>query len=172
MKNRKLHTDSISMEPNFYIDTFLSSPENSEATDTSKRQKSNTKSNRTADAIDSEDDVDSESTSFALMERITRNGSSLRQIQKRFAEIEKQDNVIIDSDSFLCIICFKNKKNSILLPCLHQHTCERCWILWKIRQLNILQPNFDDDDDDDDHLTKPKCPVCRQGVDKVKVAKN
>lgn len=124
---------------------------------------------RANESIDSEDE--SESVSFALMERITRNGSAMRELNKRFAEIEKQDSVDIDSDSFLCILCYKKKKNTILLPCLHQHTCEACWLLWKIRQINNMQPDFDNDDDDD-QTTKPKCPVCRQGVDQVQIARN
>lgn len=57
----------------------------------------------------------------------------------------------------------------ILFPCLHQHTCEPCWLLWKIRQINSM-PDFDNDKDDE--VTKPKCPVCRQGVDIAEKARN
>lgn len=77
-----------------------------------------TKGKRAHDASSSESDDNAESTSFscAVLERITRNGPSMRGIHQRFAEIEKQSEVIIDPDGHLCILCYKNKKKYDFVP--------------------------------------------------------
>lgn len=119
------------------------------------------------------DDTDSDTDDTRvneIMERITRNGSSMLKLRKRFKELEERENITIDPDCYKCIICYERKKNTILFPCLHQHTCGPCWLIYKIQQINSLPIDAFDENFDD--VTKPKCPVCRQGVDEFKEARN
>lgn len=112
--------------------------------------------------------TDSDSVDFELMDRVTRNGSTILRLQKRFEQIENQAE-IPDPQGFLCVICCERKKSMILYPCLHQHTCEPCWFFWKVRQLNKIKSY---DEDLDDESTMPKCPMCRQSVEEAKRAIN
>lgn len=122
---------------------------------------------------DSEPDVaDTDSCVYEIMERITRNGPSMVSLRKRFKELENQENILIDSDSFKYIICHERRKNTILFPCLHQHTCGPCWIIWKIHQINTVPLSLTNTEDEIDEAVKPKCPVCRQGVNEFREAKN
>lgn len=121
---------------------------------------------QTSDHSDSDDE-----RVFEVMERISRNGSAMVKLRKRFQELEQQATLTIDPDCFKCIICYERKKTTILMPCLHQHTCGPCWIIYKIQQINAM-PIESVDDEEFDEASKPKCPVCRQGVDEFKEAKN
>lgn len=149
---------------------------NSEQTTSSVRQTSTrvatTQNKRCRAHVPSDDDSDSNVSSdshvYEIMERISRDGPVMLNLRKRFKELEKQEAISIDPDSFKCIICCERKKNTILFPGLHQHTCGPCWIMWKIQQINSISLESIMDDE----ATKPKCPVCRQGVDEFKEAKN
>lgn len=153
--------------------------------DSTKRSQSKSTTSRTTRAnqkiqhrahVSSEDsdteDVDGDSQVYQIMERITRNGTAMVNIMKRFKELESLENITIDPDCFKCIICFERRKNTILLPCLHQHTCGPCWIMWKIQQINAVPFDSMNNDDEMDEAVKPKCPVCRQGVEEFKEARN
>ncbi|XP_031631259.1 uncharacterized protein LOC116345747 [Contarinia nasturtii] len=50
-------------------------------------------------------------------------------------------------DSDKCIICYENKKNAVLKPCNHQHTCDSCWRSWR-----------------SEWRSDERCPVCKQKV--------
>lgn len=95
------------------------------------------------------------------MTRITRSGSVAKRIRERFDDIERQAVFDVDPNSIECIMECGRRKSTILLPCRHQHTCEQCWFLWKVHQIN----DYKNDDEDDDNRSKPTCPVCREGVD-------
>lgn len=144
------------------------------AANATKRSKSmRTKQKKSRRAHVSSDDSDTDSGVCDVMDRISRNGPAIVNFRKRFQELENQENVLIDPDCFKCIICYERKKNTMLLPCSHQHTCNPCWIMWKIQQINAVpMESLLDDDTDVDEAFKPKCPVCKQGVDEFKEAKN
>lgn len=118
------------------------------------------------DASDSENSFDL--VNFDMMSRLTRNGSSILKLQKRIEEIENGKETP-DPQGFQCIICCDRKKCMVLYPCLHQHTCEQCWFLYKVRQINQISKYTEDSDDE---ISMPKCPVCRQSVEKAKKAIN
>lgn len=96
----------------------------------------------------------------------------MKKLQERFKELEQIETVVVDPDCYKCIICYERKKNTMLFPCLHQHTCGPCWLIYRISQINNVPISDLSDDDDFDEATKPKCPVCRQGVDDFKEARN
>lgn len=102
-----------------------------------------------------------DSNSDGIMTRITRSGSVAKRIRERFDDIERQAVFDVDPNSIECIMECGRRKSTILLPCRHQHTCEQCWFLWKVHQIN----DYKNDDEDDDNRSKPTCPVCREGVD-------
>lgn len=118
------------------------------------------------DNSDSDVSSDFDSQIYEIMKNFSRNGSVMLNFRKRFHELEKQDTVSIDPDCFKCIICRERKKNTILFPCLHQHTCGPCWIMWKIQQINFIPLESNDED------VQPSCPVCKQSVHDFKEAKN
>lgn len=128
--------------------------------------------NRDRAHVQSDDDsnvnLDSDSYVYEVMQHISQNGTALLNLRKRFQELEKQKNILIDPDCFKCILCYERKKNTILFPCLHQHTCNPCWIIWKIHQINTIPL----DSSMGDEVIKPKCPVCKRTVDNFKEARN
>lgn len=136
--------------------------------ETKTKQKKRLRPHELDDDSDSDINSDMDSHVYDIMERISRNGSAMLNFRRRFQELEKQESISIDPDCFKCILCYERKKNTILFPCLHQHTCGPCWIMWKIQQINSIPLESIMDDE----TTKPKCPVCRQGVDEFKEAKN
>lgn len=105
------------------------------------------------------------------MTRETRNGSALLRLRKRFKEIMEQEEFDIDPDSFKCILCCERRKNIVLYPCKHQHTCEPCWFMWKVEQINKI-PDHMLDDSNSENETKPKCPFCRTPVESADKVKN
>lgn len=119
------------------------------------------------DELDSSSDIDSQE----IMLKITRNGSALARVRERFNEILRCGLGDIDVNSIECIMGCGKKKSTILLPCRHQHTCESCWFLWKVHQINNMTPVFLNDSVDDNEL-KPKCPYCKTGVDEAISASN
>lgn len=127
------------------------------------------KQRRPHETSDDDSNSDTDSNVYDVMERISRNGPAMVNLRKRFLELQNQEVISIDPDCFKCIICYERKKTTILMPCWHQHTCGPCWIMWKIQQINYVPLESIDDADE---TTKPKCPVCRQGVDEFKEAKN
>lgn len=124
---------------------------------------------RPHETSDDDSNSDTDSNVYDVMERISRNGPAMVNLRKRFLELQNQEVISIDPDCFKCIICYERKKTTILMPCWHQHTCGPCWIMWKIQQINSVPLESVDDAEE---MTKPKCPVCRQGVDEFKEAKN
>lgn len=160
------------------IDTTIRAESNRQVTQTtvnSNTKRATTRKNErhqghvpTEDDSDSDASLDSDSHVYAVMERISRNGPAMLKLRKRFKELEKQETISIDPHCFKCILCCERKKNTILFPCLHQHTCSPCWIYYKIQQIN----NMPFDSTMDDEVAKPKCPVCRQDVDKYMEARN
>lgn len=150
-------------------------PERSRSKQIATRSK--TKQNKRNRAHESDDDsdldlnMDTDTQVYEIMERISRNGPAMVNLRKRFAELEKNETISFDPKSFKCIICVERKKNTILFPFLHQHTCGPCWIIWKIQQINAI-PLESIMNDETYEAFKPKCPICRQGVDEFKEAKN
>lgn len=145
---------------------------NSKQTKSSDRPSSSrTKNMQQRAHVSSDDDSNSESDSsvYTVMERVTRNGPAMLNLRKRLEELDSQQNVTFDTDSFKCVICYDRKKDTILFPCLHQHTCGTCWIMWKIQQINRIPIEAIKNGDD---VIKPKCPVCKQYVVKFMEAKN
>lgn len=124
------------------------------------------------DVVIRTDEVDS----IEVMARMTRSGASTQKILKRFRDIENEPPEQYDKDSMFCIMGCGRKKNAILLPCRHQHTCERCWFMYKVHQINSIPDDaFDDIDSDDevhDNHLKPKCPMCKTPVDQEICAYN
>lgn len=117
---------------------------------------------------DSDMDRNMESRVYDIMDSITQNGSTIVNLRKKFQELEKQENIVIDPGCLKCIICGIRPKNTVLYPCLHQYTCGPCWIIWKIHQINTVPI----DSINNDEAIKLKCPVCRQNVDKFEEAIN
>lgn len=103
---------------------------------------------------DSESDVNNDSKVYEIMECISRNGAAMLSLRKKIEEIEKTQNLHIDKQSNKCIICCERSKTTILLPCLHNHTCGPCWIMWKVHHINSVAD-----------AGKPKCPVCKKNVE-------
>lgn len=135
---------------------------NAKPTKTKKKQQQNVAEN------DSDSENSFDSVNIDVMNRLTRNGSSIVKLQKRIAEIENGTE-IPDPQGFQCVICCDQKKCMVLYPCLHQHTCEKCWFLYKVMQINQISTYSEDSDDE---ISMPKCPVCRQSVEKAKKAIN
>lgn len=136
------------------------------------KQKKQHRAHVVSDEDSNSDETENDSHVYDIMERISRNGPSMINLRKRFQELEKQEKIPIDPDNYKCIICCERKKNTILFPCLHQHTCGPCWIMWKIQQINSVPLELMNDEADFDEAAKPKCPVCRQGVEEFKEARN
>lgn len=96
-------------------------PQTSKARNTNKekvisRSKARPKAHVVEDEADSDDD---ERTVSDVMERINRNGSAMVKLRKRIHELEKQETITCNPDSFQCIIWCERRKNTILFPCLH-----------------------------------------------------
>lgn len=107
------------------------------------------------------DDVENE-CNLDLFARVTRNSSTLKRVEALVRKFE--DEPIEPNDDMLCIIGCGKKKNMLLLPCCHQHTCEPCWILWKMTHSRRI-PNTIFDQTFEENSLKPKCPVCKAPVD-------
>ncbi|CAF1181349.1 unnamed protein product [Rotaria sordida] len=72
---------------------------------------------------------------------------SLRPSYARFMRRKLQQE--LTNDSCLCIICYNNRKNIVLLPCRHLCVCVTCSKqLWNNTQ-------------------KQTCPICRNQVDNL-----
>lgn len=100
--------------------------------------------------------------------RITRSGSSILRLKKKFEDIERKEQFDTDPNSIECIMGCGRRKCTILLPCRHQHTCETCWYMWKIHQINkISYDQLNDAGHDDDDILKPKCPMCKESVEEA-----
>lgn len=111
---------------------------------------------------------ESDDNTEEIMLKITRNGSAIERIRKIFDEILNREEFVDNISTMECIMGCERKKSTILLPCRHQHTCEPCWFLWKIHQINKMSTVYENDDiDDDDDDLKPVCPVCKVGVDEA-----
>lgn len=91
------------------------------------------------------------------MSRYTRSGRSTLHIRQKIEDIESRGKIEIDQDDSKCIVGCGRKKDTILLPCRHQHTCEMCWFVWKVKQMKEASSDNTDE--------VPKCPVCREVVD-------
>lgn len=117
---------------------------------------------------DSEDDI--EDDNIELYDKVTRSGSSLRRIKAAIENVTQ--NSTFDKDSMECILGCGRNKSMLLLPCQHQHTCKECWLIWKIENLKIVTLDVFNSSMYDDTLMQPKCPVCRQSVDREIIAFN
>lgn len=113
----------------------------------------------------------SDSEPEVVLSKITRKGPSIVRIMKRFEEIERHGDIDTDVNSIECIMACGRRKSTILLPCRHQHTCETCWYMWKIHQINKVPLDALNEDDEYDVL-KPKCPMCKEIVDEAIAAFN
>lgn len=124
--------------------------------------------NEVSDDSDSEMDRDT----FNIMSRLTRNGSAYTRLRKRLKQLQQQNEIEdIDSESIKCIICCERKKNIVLYPCKHLHTCEPCWFMWKVQQINGINEEMLEDSTNEEEM-KPKCPFCRTGVDSAEKVRN
>lgn len=106
----------------------------------------------------------------SIFERITRSGNALAKIRAAMSAIDAGSTTIA-TNSMECILDCGRNKAMLLLPCQHQNTCKECWLLWKIESLKrisneVLNSSYDDT------LMQPKCPVCRQAVNKELIAFN
>lgn len=115
------------------------------------------------DSNDSEDSAGPDN--IPIFNQVTRSGSTLRKIKDVIDKIEN-DALNVDSlrDDMECVIGCGRKKNIVLLPCLHQHTCEQCWCIIKTHHfqkipIELLNETFND------NALKPKCPICKRYVD-------
>lgn len=108
---------------------------------------------------------DEDNTDF--FSQTTRSGSKLDKLRILMQKFE-DESFTFSKDGMLCILECGRKKSMLLLPCRHQHTCEQCWVIWKVEQLKKIDVEALDvynDDIDDENIMKPKCPVCRAYVD-------
>lgn len=106
-----------------------------------------------------------------LFDRITRSGDALSKIRAAIAAINV-GTPSLPKDSMECIIGCGRNKSMLLLPCQHQHTCKECWLIWKIESLKNVTKELLDSSTYDDTLMQPKCPMCKQVVDKEIIAFN
>lgn len=127
-------------------------------------KKSSCKRKNTAH-YDTGSDSDSDSNDFIT--KVTRKGPVLARLQQRFDDILERGEIATEDNGMECIMGCGRKKTTVLLPCKHQYTCEPCWYLWKVHQLNenghhdFLDENIEEDE------TKPICPVCKQAVNEA-----
>lgn len=95
-------------------------------------------------------------------------------LNKIIAAIEsiKAGNQPFPNDSMECILGCGRNKCMLLLPCQHQHTCKECWLIWKIENLKMVTKEALLSSPYDENIMRPKCPMCRQSVDKEIIAFN
>lgn len=118
------------------------------------------------DNSDSDVEVDNDLRVYEIMDQISCNGAAMINLRKKMDEIGRKRNVRVNPSSSDCVICCERKKSIILFPCLHQHTCAPCWLIWKIQQVNSIALSSIDE------AIKPKCPICKKSVDDFQNAKN
>lgn len=113
---------------------------------------------RTESTSDDEDSESSEGSSMEYLSRVTRNGDVVMRHIQRIQNI-MNGTESSDKDSLVCIICCDRKKNLLLLPWRHMHTCMLCWSLWCMNSMTVYN-----EDDDGAHAT---CPYCKSNVDSI-----
>lgn len=121
------------------------------------------------DAATSSTDENDDNTD--IFRKLTRSGSALKRIISAIESIENQ-TAIFTKDSMECILDCGRNKAMLLLPCQHQHTCKECWLIWKMQSLKRITKEVLNSSHYDDNIMQPKCPMCRQPVDKEIVAYN
>lgn len=115
-----------------------------------------------SDSNDSDIDDDVDLYSNDVLSLVTRSGPLVLKRQEMFEKIFKS-GVPQQINNIDCIIGCGNTRNTVLYPCRHMHLCRECWFLLKTYEnKNLKNISFDDSDDD---TTKPRCPLCRNGVD-------
>jgi hypothetical protein len=81
------------------------------------------------------------------MKMLSRNAndrptdSSIIEMQELFATVAEEENEIDDSQ--LCVVCLKNARSHVCVPCGHKILCEECAPTIKQQR---------------------KCPICRAEV--------
>lgn len=87
-------------------------------------RKTNSRKPNVKQQTDTDSDMSTNESQFECYARTTRSGNAALKLLKRIEDIisQKED---LNFDSLTCIVCC-DKKNTILLPCRHQHTCESC----------------------------------------------
>lgn len=163
---KKAESNTCSVDLGERCDASTSSETQHAKNSSQTRMKRNEKSKQ----HEHSDDSDSDGTTLEIMTHLTRSGPALARLRKRFNEIMDQDEIDIDPDCYKCILCLERKKNVVLFPCLHQHTCEACWFAWKVEQINQIPIQHLDDSTFDDIV--PKCPYCRNEVDRAEKVRN
>lgn len=133
---------------------------------TNRTEQNHDRTNEPNSNDDSVSDADSDSRIYEIMNQISHNGPAMLNLRKKMDDLARRRNVRVNSKSSDCIICCERKKSIILFPCLHQHTCGPCWIMWKIQQVNSI------DESSIDEMIRPNCPVCKKTVDDFRNAKN
>lgn len=81
-------------------------------------------------------------------------GPYISSLKKRISEMEIQNKTLltkvrnrseINTDSYLCSVCLKNRRDTVFLPCRHAQFCETCSKKWLEK--------------------KQTCPICRKHVE-------